>query len=114
MRVIVCGGRDYNDVRTVWHVLGSLDPNTTLVHGACRTGLDALADAFWTSHHPTTEPERHPADWDRHGRAAGPMRNTDMAAKGATICIAFPGGRGTENMVEQAKLHSIPVLRVDA
>jgi hypothetical protein len=42
------------------------------------------------------------------------MRNTDMAAKGATICIAFPGGRGTENMVEQAKLHSIPVLRVDA
>jgi hypothetical protein len=56
------------------------------VHGAAR-GADQLADAVarnwgWT-------PERHPADWARHGRAAGFRRNAAMVALRADVCLAF-------------------------
>ena len=43
-----------------------------------------------------------PADWKAHGKAAGPIRNRDMA-KHADQVVLFPGGRGTENMYQEAK-----------
>ena len=43
-----------------------------------------------------------PADWNKHGRAAGPIRNRDMAEY-ADCLVAFEGGRGTQNMIKTAK-----------
>ncbi|MGI8816466.1 MAG: hypothetical protein ACR2G2_14640, partial [Pseudonocardia sp.] len=42
--------------------------------------------------------ERHPAQWQRHGRGAGYRRNSDLVALGADECVAFiqdssPGGQ---------------------
>src|SRR5690606_30354012 len=54
----------------------------------------------------------YPADWRRHGRAAGPIRNQEMADAGADLCIAFPGGRGTADMVRRARAAGIPVRSV--
>jgi predicted Rossmann-fold nucleotide-binding protein len=42
------------------------------------------------------------ADWDKHGKAEGPLRNREMAAY-ADAVILFPGGRGTESMYREAK-----------
>jgi len=57
------------------------------------------------------EAEPHPADWERHGRAAGPIRNQEMADAGADLCIAFPYGigKGTYDMIERARKAGIPV-----
>lgn len=56
--------------------------------------------------------ERHPADWNAHGRAAGPIRNEEMAAT-ADALIAFPlegqQNRGTYNMIALAKEHGLLV-----
>lgn len=53
---------------------------------------------------------RFPADWNRYGRRAGPLRNAQMLAEGLPhIVLAFPGGNGTANMVAQAKRKGIPV-----
>jgi hypothetical protein len=41
------------------------------------------------------------------------MRNEEMAASGIDLCIAFPGGRGTEDMVRRAEEYEIPVVRID-
>jgi len=60
-----------------------------IVHGACPTGADKMADDFAKYHDLSIDP--HPADWNRLGRAAGPLRNAEMVALGADICLAFIG-----------------------
>ena len=91
MRILVTGSRDWADKDAIWSELAALaqaDPFATLVHGACPTGADAIADDWWTGF--GGDPERHPADWSR-GRKAGPERNAAMVALGADLCLAFIG-----------------------
>ena len=53
------------------------------------------------------------ADWNAHGRAAGPIRNKRMLDEGRPeLVVAFPGGRGTANMVKQAKAAGVKVIEV--
>ena len=52
-----------------------------------------------------------PANWQKPGKAAGPIRNRQMIEQGKPdIVIAFPGGRGTANMVLQSMHAGIPVI----
>lgn len=56
--------------------------------------------------------ERHPADWAKHGRAAGPIRNREMLASGIDRVYAFrlPGDSpGTDHMVRIAQEAGVPV-----
>lgn len=53
------------------------------------------------------------ADWERYGKSAGHIRNKKMLEESPDFVLAFPGGRGTENMIYQAKQIGIPVLRVE-
>ena len=55
--------------------------------------------------------DRYPADWKRHGRVAGPIRNAAMLAKSRPdLCVAFPGGRGTTDRVGRCRAACVPVL----
>ena len=71
-----------------------------VVHGAAR-GADTIAaevgDVLGL------EVEAYHADWDRHRRRAGPLRNKAMLESGVDGVVAFPGGTGTANMVGQAR-----------
>lgn len=112
MRIIVTGCRDWTDRARVFEALDSFigrPKKTTIVHGACPTGVDAIVDEFCIESGITVE--RHPADWNLHGKVAGPLRNAEMAARGADICIAFWDGKspGTSNMIKCAVEHGIPV-----
>ena len=108
MRVIVCGGRDYDDEATMHDVLSALRP-ATVVHGDAR-GADSYAELIAPNYGHTTE--RHPADWRTHSKAAGPIRNQQMIDAGAVLVIAFPGGKGTADMVVRARKAWVPVLEV--
>lgn len=117
--IIVTGGRDYADRDRVFAALDlahARTPITLLVHGACvdrhtgeLQGADRWADEWARARGVPVEP--HPADWLTWGKAAGPMRNKQMAEAGAHGCIAFPGGRGTTNMVRNAERCGIKVWR---
>ena len=52
--------------------------------------------------------KRFPADWDKHGRAAGPIRNAQMARYADAVAL-FPGGRGTASMRRVAEKAGITV-----
>lgn len=56
--------------------------------------------------------ETHVADWERHGRKAGPMRNAAMVALGAWVCVGLPKGPspGTRHCMALADRAGIPVL----
>jgi len=117
--VIVCGGRAYADRERVFAALDAAHGKATitlLVHGACvdrktgrLLGADRWADEW--AHERGVTVDRHSANWLTWGKAAGPMRNKQMAEAGAHGCVAFPGGTGTANMVRHAEAAGIAVWR---
>jgi hypothetical protein len=54
-----------------------------------------------------------PANWKEFGRAAGPIRNTEMLRKGANGIVAFHNNlrlsKGTANMVAQGLRSALPI-----
>ncbi len=115
MRVLVCGGRHYADRDHIWNTLTALDeqrgPFEVVIHGAA-TGADSEA-MIWAQ---TLGLKHAPfqADWRTHGRAAGPIRNKRMLDEGKPdLVVAFPGGRGTANMVKQARAAGVEVIEVE-
>lgn len=106
----VTGGRDFTDIERVRSALSSLEPRPTLlIHGAAQ-GADSLAAQVAAEMGILIE--AHPADWDKHRRAAGPIRNAEMVARRPDLLLAFPGGKGTANMTRQAIAAGIPVRQV--
>ena len=106
----MCGGRAYDDATVVASVLGrEMQAGDVLVHGGA-SGADRLCEMFWQLLDGRTE--AHPADWNRWGRYAGPRRNKAMVERGADLCIAFPGGRGTADTVRRCRAAGIPVKEI--
>ena len=113
-RILVTGGRDYDDRQLVYHVLDRLlalrfkGAFVSIMHGNA-SGADRLA-SDWAVSREMGE-ERFPADWKTHGKAAGPMRNEAMVATKPDLGVCFPGGRGTADCVRRMHAHGITVVR---
>lgn len=112
MKVLVCGGRDFAATAFVFDVLDAqhaIFHFTHVIHGDAR-GADTLADAWALSR--GVQPVRCPALWKLHGSLiAGPKRNEAMAALHPDLVIAFPGGKGTANMLRIAAAQGIKTLK---
>jgi hypothetical protein len=104
MRVLVCGGRHFDDRPFLNRSLNRLHrvrPITLLIHGASK-GADTLAGEWALAKGITVDP--YPADWDRHGNLAGRIRNGQMLrASKPSLVVAFPGGTGTHDMKWKAE-----------
>lgn len=117
MRVLVCGGRDYAD----WHELSSHlarlrleapHDTLTIIQGGAK-GADGMAREWCEAYHVAYI--NYPADWERHGRAAGPIRNQRMLDDGRPeLVLAFPGGRGTADMIGRALKAGVRVVQIGA
>ena len=109
--VLVCGGRDYTDADRAFEVLDALHAKHTftwVVHGNAR-GADTLGAMWADSRNIPSTP--YPANWTKHGKAAGPIRNQLMLdSEAIDMVVSFPGGRGTADMVRRAKAKGIPVI----
>jgi hypothetical protein len=113
MRVLVCGGRDFSDAELLGAWLGGIHKDhgiSCLIEGGA-PGADTLARLF--GEYAGIPVESYPADWTKHGRAAGPIRNAQMLAEGRPdLVIAFPGGKGTADMVRKARIAGVRVAAV--
>jgi hypothetical protein len=112
LRALVCGGRDYADRAFLWMTLDAFGPPEIgeIVSGMA-PGADSLA-AEWAQRFGFPL-HKFPADWKLHGRAAGPIRNQRMLDEGKPdIVIAFPGGRGTADMVRRSREAGVLVHEV--
>lgn len=110
-RILVCGGRDYQNIKEVFTVLDGLRPSPTMIIQGGAYGADACASE-WA--YKRNIPERQfSADWKKHGRAAGPIRNQQMLDEGKPdLVVAFPGGTGTADMVRRAKAAGVRIIEV--
>lgn len=111
LRVLVTGGRDFTDTALAMEVMCRLTSEhvvTALIHGNSR-GADRMTANFAVGYGIPLVPVD--ADWTRHGRAAGPIRNREMLALAPDVVIAFPGGDGTVDMVRQAQRAGVRVVR---
>lgn len=114
IKVLVCGGREYRDWERLKGALDALHarkPIGLIVCGGA-TGADELA-ARWA--HIRNIPTRvYPAEWERYGRKAGPIRNQQMLEEQQPDrVVAFRGGRGTSDMVNRALRAKVRCLFVD-
>jgi hypothetical protein len=80
------------------------------VHGDCPTGADAFADQFARDF--GIQVEKHKAEWDLHGKFAGPKRNKEMVDLGADVVLAFPQGlsKGTRGTIRMAETAGLPII----
>jgi len=111
-KVLVCGGRDFSDYRRLCDVLDKLHAQrrfAALIEGGAK-GADTFAHRWALER--GIEATEFTADWDRFGRAAGPIRNKQMLEEGKPdLVVAFPGGRGTASMVSLAMDANIEVIQ---
>ncbi len=106
-RIVVAGCRDYynyNEAKEfINHCLKSFNAEDTFVFlsGNCR-GADQLGERF--AEETGLSVELYPAEWKKHGKAAGPIRNKKMvAACDAVICFWDGKSKGTRSLIQYAK-----------
>jgi hypothetical protein len=120
-KVIIAGSRkfcDYPKLRTscdsiLQEWLSDPHADVMVVSGGAH-GADNLGELY--AEERGLEIDRHPADWKRHGRSAGVIRNIEMA-ECADMLIAFPKegepNRGTMNMVKEARKRGLRVRIIE-
>ena len=109
IRIAVTGGRDYHNQKVVYDALNATQAAVDAVGAKMflvvgdATGADALARQWASENLPREDWKCFPADWDRYGKRAGPIRNRDMLISGIHKLCAFPGGDGTADMTRICK-----------
>ncbi|MBF8187362.1 DUF2493 domain-containing protein [Nonomuraea sp. K274] len=145
-RLLITGSRAWTDEQRIRDAIAAnvrlYGPgNLVIVHGACPSGADAMADRIASAWGGGLTVERHPADWDHcvpacppgHRRrkpsgdvdhpglldtycpGAGPRRNAHMVGLGADVCLAFlvRGSRGATHTANAAKRAGILTYRYE-
>lgn len=118
MRVLVCGDRNWANKESVFYELVNLlsyelqGDEFVVITGACR-GADWFARE-WCELHQRTRLMEFPADWQKHGKAAGPIRNQQMLDEGVPdLVLAFhadiTNSKGTLDMIHRANKARVPV-----
>lgn len=133
MRILVCGGRKYNNKQLVNITLDGLQARHRYIHiiegGA--TGADTLA-RNWAKEVGKIIPtyvtyQTFKANWDDlsepcfakvrgskvYNALAGQKRNQQMLDEGKPdLVVAFPGGKGTADMIHRAKAADVKVIEI--
>lgn len=115
MRIIICGSRYWTDKESIFEIISWLKSvyshNLIIIHGGAK-GADTIAGSIAAKLNIPVEV--YPANWNKHGRAAGPIRNREMLSKGADLVVGFTysldDSKGTANMINLAKQAGVSTL----
>lgn len=113
-RVLICGDRNCREFDFIHNYIKTLPKNSVIIQGMC-SGVDIMARTSALLNGLTVED--YPADWNKYGRAAGPIRNKQMLDEGKPdlVYAIHPNideSKGTKNMVNQAKKRGIETIVV--
>ena len=111
--LLVSGDRYYKDIEAVWEALKGLRHYyETLVHGDA-DGADFMCKVIATGFGMVVK--AYPADWERFGKPAGPIRNSEMIEKEKPDALVFfhynlHSSRGTIDCIKKCQAKGIPVV----
>lgn len=116
MRVLVTGSRALKNYMAVYDALDdiyeSTDEVVIVIHGGAK-GADSYAD-HWTKYRPRAQRVVVPAEWDRDGVTAGPIRNERMLQLQPDVVLAFfqvgEKNAGTTNMAKLARSAGVRLI----
>ena len=110
-RVIIAGGRKFDNYKLLcekvdFYLSEKYKTHKIVIVSGMATGADMLGCKYARDH--ALEILSYPADWEKYGKAAGPIRNEKMA-KDSDALIAFWDGesRGTKSMIDLAKTYGL-------
>lgn len=117
---IVTGSRDWTDEATIRRALEALPSGSTVMHGACPTGADAIANRVAADLRLSIS--QFPAKWKKYGKGAGPIRNRSIVYHARcdsrdwampVVCLAFPlpSSIGTLDMMRLCEVEGWEVRR---
>ena len=108
MRVIIAGSRDIESYEAVCRAMENFGQQVTEVVSGCARGIDKLGEQWARSR--GIPVKRFPANWKQYGKAAGPIRNKEMAEYAdALVAIPRPASKGTVDMIKQARARGLLV-----
>jgi len=106
MRTIIAGSRTITDASKLQTVIDDYEwPITTVLCGGAQ-GVDKLGEQYALAHNIPIE--YYPADWKTHGKAAGPIRNSQMAENAEALILIWDGqSRGSKDMLAKAQAKNL-------
>ena len=108
MKVIIAGSRGCNNLEMVERAVSRSGFKITEVISGCAHGIDTMGER-WAEKNGVPV-VRFPAEWGKYGKAAGPIRNGQMAAYGeALIAVLAHQSKGTRNMILQMERLKKPI-----
>lgn len=109
MKTIIAGSRSITDSGQVDNAIAASGFHITEVVCGGAQGVDELGNQWASAHKlPVTT---FLADWDKHGKRAGPLRNEAMAQYAEAAIIVWDGiSRGTADMIVRAKRHQLKLF----
>lgn len=98
-KIAITGDRHYTDFITIANYIEPrIKPEDEIITGDA-TGVDTIVASWATYNH------RHltvyKADWNKYGKAAGPIRNQKIAINADHLIVFYGGGPGSKNMIKQ-------------
>ena len=112
-RIVIAGCRDYENFEAAKRFIDICLSNVRkeneiiIVSGGAR-GADAIGERYAKENGFAVE--KYPADWEKYGKSAGPIRNKQMAEiSDYVICFWNEKSKGTKSMIDFAKKLNKPV-----
>jgi len=108
MKTIIAGSRKIDNINYLYKAIQESNFNITeVVSGDCK-GVDQLGIKYANVH--KLKISCFPADWDKHQKAAGPLRNTQMANYADALIAIWDGySVGTIDMIRKARQRGLEV-----
>jgi hypothetical protein len=109
MKTIIAGSRTCTDINHIMSAIADCGWIPTEIISGTARGVDQLGETWAIANN--TPLKRFPADWTKHGKSAGYIRNVEMAENADALIAIWDGvSRGTKHMIDIATQKGLKVF----
>ena len=110
MKVIIAGSRTIADYKMVLDAIEQSRFDITEVVCGMAMGPDLMGRLWAKTHKPPIPVKEFPADWKKHGKSAGYIRNAEMGDYADALIAVTNGSLGTKHMIEYSTKKKLKVF----